>query len=399
MRILFKRARIIDGKGETWEDGFITIEENKIGKIGKGEPPAQQEGFKVVDVTGLSILPGLIDCHVHFQYMSGPNPRQQILSETNEVTILKYAQNAKKTLEAGITTIRDCGAKNHIDFAFRKAVQEGICSSPRLILSGRPICITGGHGWQYGREADGPEEVRKAAREQIKAGADNVKFMATGGIMTEGTEPGAPLFSLEELKPGIEEARKAGKITAAHAQGASGIKNAVRAGISSIEHGYYLDDEGIELMIKERTFLVATAAAVRIVIEKGVEKGVAETAVRKAKEGLKNHIVSFKKAYKAGVKMALGTDAGMPFNFHGDNLQELFYLVEMGVTVMDAIKMATINGAKLLNLDNLIGSIEEGKLADLVILKGNPLDDIGILTEKDRIKWVIQNGKVIIKRK
>ena len=398
MKTVFKNARIIDGKGGLVENGFVGIEGNKILQVGKGDPPIPLDGFETVNLEGLSILPGFIDCHVHFRSDGVANPRQQVLTDTDAVTTLRTARNARRTLEAGITTVRDCGSKNLIDFSFRRAVQEGICLAPRLVLSGKMICMTGGHGWPFGREADGPDEVRKAAREILKAGADNVKFMATGGIMTEGTETGSAQFTVEEMRAGIEEAQKAGKITAAHAQGATGIKNAIRAGISSIEHGYFLDDEGIELMLERGVYLVATASAVRIVIEKGVKQGVPEYAVRKAKGALESHISTFKRAYKAGVKMAMGTDAGNPYNNHGENLQELCHLVEMGLTPMEAVQVGTLNGARLLRLDHLIGSIEEGKLGDLVVFQGNPLDDVSLLSDSSQLKWVIQGGECVMKR-
>jgi imidazolonepropionase-like amidohydrolase len=396
MTIILTNTRIIDGNGESSEDQFVVIENTKIKEIGNSKKLPTSLSAQQFNLSGHSILPGIIDCHVHFCIDSGSNPGEQVARDSDTMLTLRMAKNAKKTLGAGVTTVRDEGAKNHIDFSFRSAVNEGLCSSPRLILSGQPICMTGGHGWQIGREADGPNEVRRAAREQIKAGADSVKMIATGGIVTKGTEISSPQLSEEELRAGVQEAKKAGKLTSAHAQGTEGIKNAIRAGISSVEHAYFLDDEGIDLMLKHDTFLIPTSAAVKIVVEKGTEAGIPDWAVRKASSALDSHIKSFKKARAAGVKMAMGTDAGMPYNFHGDNLQELHAMVELGLTPMEAIIMATKHSAEFLGLGKIIGTVEAGKEADLLVVEGNPLDDISVLTNHKKIAYVIKGGQIVV---
>ena len=396
MTFILTNATIIDGNGEISEDQFVVIENTKIKEIGNSKKLPATLSVQQFDLSGHSILPGIIDCHVHFCIDSGSNPGEQVASDSDTMLTLRMAKNARKTLEAGVTTVREQGAKNHIDFSFRRAVNEGVCSSPRLILSGQPICMTGGHGWQFGREADGPSEVRRAAREQIKAGADSVKLIATGGIITKGTEISSPQLSEEELRAGVEEAQRAGKLTSAHAQGTEGIKNATRAGISSVEHAYFLDDEGIDLMLKHDTYLIPTSAAVKIVVEKGTEAGIPDWAVRKASSALESHIQSFKKAWDAGVKMAMGTDAGMPYNYHGDNLQELKAMVELGLNPMEAIIMATKHGAEFLGLSEIIGTVETGKNADLLVVKGNPLEDINVLTNHKNIAYVIKGGEIVV---
>lgn len=397
MKTMFTNARVIDGKGKSWT-GYVAVEDNKIARVGSGEPKAGADGFDVVDATGHTIMPGFFDCHVHLRSDGAANPRAQVLGENDALLTLRSARNARLTVEAGITTIRDCGSTNFIDFAVRRAMDEGILIGPRMVLSGMFICMTGGHGWNVGREADGPEGVRRAAREMLKAGARNIKMIATGGILTEGTELGAPQLSIDELRAGVEEAHKAGAIAAAHAHGATGIKNAVKAGIDSIEHGYYLDEEGVDLMLQNGTWLVATSAAVRNVAGRSVKDGLLPSVHRKASEAVEHHVSNFKRAHKAGVKLAMGTDSGVPFTFHGNNLDELVYLVEMGLTPMEAIQVATLKSAEMLRTDQRTGSLEEGKLADLVMFDGNPLDDIRQLRDKSRMKWVIKDGEVVIRR-
>jgi imidazolonepropionase-like amidohydrolase len=396
MKILFRNARIIDGKGANWM-GWVALDGKKIQRVGRGAPAEPLEGYEREDLHGMALMPGLIDCHVHLRSDGDADPRAQALSDTDGLVGIRCAVNARRTLESGITTIRDCGCTRHIDFALRRAVAQGLVKAPRLVLSGEFICMTGGHGWNVGCEADGPEGVRLAARKQLKAGADNIKLIATGGILTPGTEIGVPQLSVEEMRAGIEEAKKAGKITAAHAHGAQGVKNAVLAGVDSVEHAYLMDEEGADLMAARGTYLVATSTAVRNVVHFGTKSGIPADVVRKAQQGFESHVRTFQHAWKTGVKLAMGTDSGVPFTRHGNNLDELVYLVEMGLTPMEAIQTATLNSARLLKMDHLIGSIEEGKLADLVIVDGNPLENIKVLQDKGRLRWVIQDGDAIVR--
>jgi imidazolonepropionase-like amidohydrolase len=253
--------------------------------------------------------------------------------------------------------------------------------------------MTGGHGWQFGREANGVDEVRAAVREQLKAGADLIKLMATGGIMTKGVEPGSTQFTLEELIAGVEEARKAGRRTATHAQGTEGIKNALWAGIHSIEHSFFLDDEAIELLLEMKAFVVPTLCAPYHILKAGVRKGVPAYAVEKSGKVMKSHWESVKKARKAGVPIAMGTDAGTPFNRHGENLKEMELLVKVGFTPMEAIVATTKTASEVLGLEKKIGTLEKGKLADLVVLDGDPLKDITLFQKKDRILAIMKEGR------
>jgi imidazolonepropionase-like amidohydrolase len=255
--------------------------------------------------------------------------------------------------------------------------------------------MTGGHGWQMGREADGPDEVMKAAREQIKAGADVVKFMATGGVMTPGVEPGSEQFTEEELRAGIQEAHKVGRKTATHAMGTQGILNALRAGIDSIEHGVFLDEETISLMVNRDVPLVPTISALYHIESKGVEAGIPVFAVDKTIRLKPSHLESVRMAREAGVRVAMGTDAGTPFNVHGENLGELQRLVEVGYSPMEALESGTRIGARVLGQENELGTIEEGKLADLIVVDGNPPEDVGLLLKTEAIRLVMQGGKLV----
>ncbi|MRX52013.1 amidohydrolase family protein [Paracoccus sp. S-4012] len=400
LRTALTNGRIIDGTGAVFT-GHLVIEGARILAVGEGEPPAHLtgDGARVEDLGGRTVLPGMIDCHVHLSmdalaapsYAGGP---RDMLGR-----LMVAAKNALASLHGGITTVRDCGTPGEVDFALREAAAAGLCITPRLILSGRALCMTGGHGWQLlGVEVDGPDEARKAARAQLKAGADNVKVIATGGILTQGTEIGSPQLTVAEMRAAADEAHNAGKIAAAHAHGAQGIKNAARAGVDSIEHAYFIDAEGIELMLEHGTTLVATSAAVRNVVHHGTAAGIPAHSVAKAQSAIDAHVSGFKAAHKAGVKMAMGTDSGVPFTRHGRNLDELGYLVEMGMTPMKAIQTATRDSARLLKLDDRIGTLEPGKLADLLVVEGDPLADITLLRDPEAIRRVVLDGRTVVDR-
>lgn len=395
MSIAYTNAKIIDGTGKIFH-GHIIVDDGAITSVGAGSVSEEHGLIEKRDLSGQTVVPGFIDCHVHLRNDGVGDPRAQAAADSDAVAVLRSARNARRTLAAGVTTIRDCGSRAGIDFALRQAAAQGLCATPRLALSGVMICMTGGHGWSLGLEADGPDGVRRAARGQLKAGADNVKLVASGGILTPGSEIGAPQFTVEEMAAGVEEAHRAGKTACAHAHGTTAIKNAVRAGVDSIEHGYLIDDEGIEMMLERGTYLVATSSAVRNVVRHGVAAGIRPEVVAKAEAAIEHHIDGFKRAYKAGVKMAMGTDSGVPFTDHGNNLDELVYLVEMGVPPIEAISIATLNSARLLRMDDRIGSLEAGKRADFVVIDGDPLSDITVLQDRNRIRLVVVDGQTMV---
>src|SRR6516165_11241112 len=397
MRTAYVNGQVIDGRGKAYE-GYVIIDGDRIAEVGPGNPPALGESVVRKDLTSKSILPGLIDCHVHLRSDGLADPRAQQAGDTDAVALLRSARNSSRTLECGVTTIRDCGSRGGIDFALRTASQQGLCQTPRLVLSGLVVCMTGGHGWQLGHEADGPDAVRRAARTQIKAGADNVKLIASGGILTPGTDIGNPQFTVDEMRAAVDEAHAAGKTANAHAHGAEGVKRAVLAGVDSVEHCYFIDPEGIEMMLARGAVLVATSAAVRNVVFYGVAAGIPRHIAEKAESAISAHVSGFKAAHAAGVRLAMGTDSGVPFTRHGNNLDELKYLVEMGLSPQEAIRVATLDSARLLKLDGLIGSLEEGKSADLIVVDGNPLDDITIVREARNVRRVVLNGRTVLDR-
>ncbi|MDA0701857.1 MAG: amidohydrolase family protein [Proteobacteria bacterium] len=390
---IIANVTVVDGLGGRLADRFVAVENGVIAEIGAaGDLPATPR-LPVEDGTGRTLMPGLIDCHVHLSLDGAPDAIQQIAGDPPAVAALRLATNAERSLAAGITTVRDLGAKLHVDIDFRKAVIAGIWhKTPRLVLSGRPLTMTGGHCWQFGREADGPDELRKAAREQIKAGADWIKLIASGGILSPGTEPESPQLEEAEMRAAIEEAHKAGRRAAVHAHGAAGIKNALRAGIDSVEHAYFLDDEAIEMMLERDAWLVPTTWACKVIVQEGHEGGIPCHAVMKAEAALERQRESFRKAHAAGVRIAMGTDAGTPYNRHGENARELETMVELGMTPMEAICASTGLAAELLGLADRIGAIETGREADLLLVDGDPLGDISVLCDRANIAQVYKAG-------
>jgi imidazolonepropionase-like amidohydrolase len=400
MNRIFKNCRIIDGAGGVIEKGWLLVEDSLISGFGPMEQiPSPVENGVDAEATetmsGKTILPGLIDCHVHLALDGSPDPMSKIMGMTDPIATIHMVKHGEATLRAGVTTVRDLGSKNFIDLQVRDAVNSGLVKGPRMLCAGQMICITGGHGWQMGCEADGPDAVKRAARKQIKAGVDCLKFMATGGVLTKGSRPGVPQLDREELQAGIEEAHKVSLRTAAHSQGSEGSKNAVLAGIDSIEHGASLSEETIEEMVKRNIFLVPTFSAPVNIMAKGTEAGIPKEFVEKSKRVQDEHIRSVFRAKKAGVKIAMGTDAGTPFNRHGENPFELVHMSEFGFSAQEVIVSATSRAAELLGLEEKIGMIAPGKLADLLIVEGNPLEDIRVLTDPGRIVAVFKEGREV----
>ena len=314
-------------------------------------------------------------------------------SDPDPLVTLKAARNAYLTLLAGVTTVRDVGDKNHVSLSLRDAVATGITAGARILSSGQLICMTGGQGWTFGREADGPDEMRKAVREQLRAGTNFIKLMATGGVLTPGVEAGAPQLTYEELKAGVEEAHKGGRKAASHAQGSEGIRNSLKAGMDTIEHGIGIDDEVINLFLEKKAALVPTLCAPFHILEKGAKSGIPDFVIKKTEKVKAIHLDSAKKAFQAGVTIAMGTDAGTPFNRHGENLKELELLRQLGFTSMEAIVAATRIAAEVLGLEAQIGTLEKGKIADLIVVEGDPLGDIALLQKQEKIVGVMKEGR------
>ncbi len=392
MSTLFAGGLVFDGTGTLLEDhGVVTAE----GRVQRLAPLAEFDGFsgERVDTTGGTLMPGLFDCHVHLCFGAEPDPQKAMVGVNDAQVVLKALENAQKALRGGVTGLRDCGGQDYLEFAVRDACNAGTFSGPTIRAAGRMICMTGGHGNRIGRIADGVDEVIKATREQIHAGCDLVKIMATGGVMTPGVNPEDAHYSAEEMAAGIGEARRFHRPTASHAQGRDGILNAVRGGIDSIEHGIFLDERCIEEMIESGTYLVATLSAVNNILV-NADKGIPAHAIEKSQRVSERHRQSIEMFYKAGGKLAAGTDAGTPFNAHGENARELAYLVEVGISPSDALVAATGNAAALNRIEDE-GSIADGNAADLLLVSGNPVADIEAAADKANHRAVIKRGNVV----
>lgn len=414
MGLIIKNVMVFDGSGSVpWGPATVIVEGDRISKLGPLDelelPEELGTGWWVIDGQGKLLMPGLVDCHVHITGSCDPD-ELKALKELVPHAAIRSTINARDTLEAGFTAVRDAGGGNLIDVALKQAINEGLVPGPRLQVACRGLSITGGHGdsrngWPPEIEfkgryvVDSPDEARRAAREQLRDGADHIKLHATGGVMSEGDLPTARGLTVEEMRAAIEEAHNVGKKTMAHAQGSTGIKNAILAGISSIEHGFYLTDEIIELMLKKDVFLVAILCAVHHIVEKGIEGGIPKYGVEKAREAKQAHLDSFLKAYKAGVKIAMGTDAATPFNCHGNNAQELELMVNAGMKPRDALVSATARGAELMGWGDRMGQVKPGFWADLILVDGNPLEDVKVLQDKRNIKLVIKGGEIQVDRR
>jgi imidazolonepropionase-like amidohydrolase len=392
MTTAFVNGVVFVGDGKVLEHATVLVEGDRIVKIGKAKTAVPKGATKISLDEGM-LFPGFIDCHVHLCLDGSPDPMTTLLKDAVPTTTLKAGRLARKTLMSGVTMVRDMGGKDGIDLCLRDAIRSGMTLGPRMLVSRQMVCMTGGHGWQFGREADGPDEVRKAAREQIRGGADLVKFMATGGVLTPGVEPGAAQLTEEELRAGVEEAHKAGRKTATHAMGTQGILNALRAGIDSIEHGVYMNEEAISFMKKKGIPFIPTLSALYHIENKGVEAGIPAYAVEKTLRVKPHHLNSIRMAREAGVMVAAGTDAGTPFNEHGQNVGEMIFLVDQGYSPADALRAGTSVAARVLGVERDFGTVEEGKVADLVVVKGNPLEDMKALLTS--VAVVMQGGKVV----
>ena len=393
MSTLYSGGRLFDG--EKVLDGHAVLEEG--GRIKRVAPVGEFAGFagERVDTSGGTLIPGLIDCHVHSLMGAEGNPGavQDRLSAAQ--TAVRGMEFMRNTLEGGITAVRDCGGKDYIEFAMRDAFNAGRFLGPTMRCAGRLICMTGGHGNRNGRVADGVDDVVKAVREQVHAGSDLNKIMATGGVMTPGVNPEDAHYSLEELTAGVAEGHRFNRCCASHAQGALGILNAVRAGIDSIEHGIFMDEECCREMKQRNVWLVPTLAAVKNIL-KGYDDGdrsIPDYVIEKSRRVYDRHIAATQMYYKAGGRIAMGTDAGTPHNRHGENARELEFMCEIGVSTRDSLFFSTASAADLMRLSDE-GRIREGNSADFVLCDGDPLSDIKRAARKENHRLVVKRGQL-----
>jgi len=404
--VVLRAARLIDGTGApAINNAIVVVTDNKITAVGDAKTVRTPSGAKVIDLGDVTLLPGFIDAHTHLvgRVLGDPEGDASSVRDYDAFGAILGVVHARDTLMAGFTSVRNVGASGPFsDMALRKAINEGWTPGPRIETAGHAIGITGGHcdanGFKPGilplgpidGVANGPEEIRAAVRYQIKYGADVIKTCATGGVLSEGDAVGATQYGFEELKALVDEANKLDRKVAAHAHGLEGIKFAIRAGVSSIEHGSFLDEEAARMMKERGTFLVPTlmaGEAVERAAKNGTLKGLRAEKALTAAEHIRKAI---KIAVANKVNIALGTDAGViP---HGTNAREFFLMVDWGgMTNMEAIVAGTLNGAKLLGWDKNLGSLTTGKWADIVAVSGDPLKDIHAM---ERPVFVMKNGVI-----
>lgn len=370
----------------------VLVDEGKIKWVGpQAQAPSISEG-QVIDAAGATLLPGLINSHVHLCNDGAPDLFEQVKNDSTPISTLRAARNARFTLECGVTTVRDCGAANSVVIEVAKAIEDKLVVGPRVIAAGRVITMTGGHGHAMGREVDGDASVRHAVRAELHEGAAFIKAMATGGVLTRGVVPSQTALMLDELRAVTREAHNAGRRVASHAIGREGIKNALLAGVNSIEHGYHLDDELLELAVDRGTFLVPTLLAIDGILHGGQVGDTPTWIIEKAAEQAERSRNAFVAAVRSGMSIAAGTDAGTPHNRHTDLPQEMALMVDLGLTPLEAIRAATHDAARNLDLHDHIGAIRDGMRADLILVDGDAAEDISAV---GRPLLVAQDGLLI----
>jgi len=377
----------------------VLIEGDKIAAAGLASAVHAPAGAAAIDLSGATCLPGLIDVHDHLT--SDPSHSgYQGLGVSVPRSAVTGVKNARITLRAGFTTVRNVGAAGYSDVALRDGIQAGEVEGPRLLVSGPPLGITGGHcdenllapEFHYKEEgvADGPWAARAKVREVVKYGADLIKICASGGVLSKGDQPGTPQYTLEEMRAIAEEAHKLGRKVAAHAHGTQSIKDAIRAGVDSIEHSSLIDDEGLRLAKEQGTFLVFDIYNDDYILQQGAQAGMLPESIEKERKlgGLQRE--NFRRASQAGARMAFGTDGGVyP---HGDNARQFALMVRLGMAPLEAIRAATTNAAELLGWSDRVGALRPGFFADLIAVEGDPLTDISTL---ERVQFVMKGGQAV----
>jgi imidazolonepropionase-like amidohydrolase len=373
--LLLRGGHLVDARGPRPEATDLLVRNGRIETIGRD---LETPGADVIEIDGRWVVPGLMNAHAHVCLDGGPDPEAALRAENRSETVIRSTARLGATLRSGVTTIRDVGAPDGIDIELARLVDAGEIPGPRVIPSGRVVTMTGGHGWWIGLEADGPDAVRRATRENLRAGAGSIKLMATGGMMTGGRQAGQPQLTVDEMAAAVEEAHKRGVPVAAHAESRIGILNAVRAGVDSVEHGHGGDQEAIDLMLERGTALVPTILSDRRIIDHGVAAGIPDFVVEQC-EALHDSLVVFlQAAIKAGVRIAAGNDGGAPLVPVGDMVGELELYVAHGMDPQAALASATTVTARLFGLSD-VGLLEAGHVADLLVVDADPLASISAL--------------------
>jgi len=404
MKKAIKCGKLFDSAaGKVLEQQVIIVDGKKIEAV-MPSVEFSPEGYEVIDLSDKFVLPGLIDCHMHLGSKGLANSMTERLLATHGDLALEGLKNAQKHLMAGFTTVRNCGSAGFTDVAVRNAIDRGDFFGPRIKACGPPLGSTGGHtdtnynpyttvlpAGDQSLIVDSPDEARRAARYVVKHGGDFIKFMATGGVMSRGTTLGAQQLTFNEIRAICEIAEMYGVHTATHAHGTNGIKDAVRAGVTSVEHGMMMDEECVVLMKQHGTYLSPTIIAAKRIVDNGIAAGIPEYAVEKAKIAISNHEWGFRKCLEAGIPIVFGTDCGTPFNLHGEQYDEFTYLMDFGMNHTQALTAATQTAAKLLRMWDEVGSVESGKFADIVAVDGNPMSSI---KDIENMRFVMKDGVV-----
>ncbi len=404
--VYIRAGHLFDGTGDKTRDNMvIVVVGDRIQSVSPAGSVTVPAGATVVDLSHATVLPGLIDCHTHLGARADRYDEIYNFKDTPFQSAFAATVNARKTLEAGFTSVRDVGSLPFLAVDLRNSINEGLIPGPRIVASGPAISITGGHGdlnnfspqtrvsmFPAERDfqiADGVDQIRHVVRAQVKYGVDVIKILATGGVLSKGDSPGAPQFTPEELKAAADEAHMAGRKIAAHAHGTQGIKNAILAGIDSIEHASLIDDEGIRMAKEHGTYLVMDIYNDDYILGKAIEFGLPQENVEKEKKIGKLQRENFERAVKGGAKMAFGTDAGVyP---HGDNAKQFFYMVKFGMTPAQAIRAATSNAADLIGRAKDVGTLETGKFADVIAVTDDPLQNVRAL---ENVGFVMKGGVI-----
>jgi imidazolonepropionase-like amidohydrolase len=402
-RTILHCGKLIDvTKGQVLNEYSIIVEGNKITEVQAGYAKASGAD-KVIDLKNKTVLPGLIDCHVHMEHETSPNRYLEGFTYNPADYAFQSVVFAERTLKAGFTTVRDLGGMG-VNISLRNAINKKLIPGPRIYTAGKSIATTGGHadptnGYRddlmgdpgpAAGVANGPDECRKAVRQRYKNGSDLIKITASGGVLSVAKSGENPQFTEEEIKAIVETARDYGFKVAAHCHGAEAMKRAVRAGVNSIEHGTMMDEEVMQLMKQHGTYFVPTITAGKSVADSAKKPGYYQPLVTPKALAIGPKIqATFGKAYKAGVKIAFGTDAGV--FAHGKNWLEFVYMTEVGMPAMEAIQSATVSAADLIGVSDKIGSIEKGKLADIIAVEGDPVKDIQAM---GRVSFVMKDGVV-----
>jgi imidazolonepropionase-like amidohydrolase len=398
--VVIRAGKLVDVvAGKVLADQTIVINGERIAAVGPSASVTVPAGARLIDLQDATVLPGLVDAHTHLT--GDPNLHGYQSLGVSDIRAALYGVHAARvTVEAGFTTVRNVGAGGFGDVALRDAIDAGELVGPRMRVSGYALGIQGGHcdnnllphDFHYAEAgvADGPWAARAKVRQMAKYGADTIKICASGGVLSKGDEPGAQQYTLEEMQAIVEEAHKLGRKVAAHAHGASSIRDAILAGVDSVEHASLIDDEGIKLAREKGTYLVMDIYNDDFILQEGARAGMLPESLAKEKALGQLQRDNFRKAFRSGAKMAFGTDAGVyP---HGDNARQFHYMVQYGMTPMQAIQAATISAADLLGWKDRIGSVSSGKFADLIAVKGDPTVDPAVLT---RVNFVMKGGTVL----